>query len=189
MTQVFDKDGKVVPVTIIKAGPSIVTQVKTIEKDGYNSVQIGFQKITKVKKIKKSMKGKEYKYLKEFEADKKLNIGDFVDLGEFVEGKKIIISAHSKGKGFQGVIKRHGFHGQTATHGFRHTQRTPGSIGTQGIDRVVKGRKMSGRMGNKRRTVKGLKIIKIDKENNLLFVKGSVPGRKNTLLELKSIVF
>ena len=187
MTQVFNEDGDVVPVTIIKATPSVVTQIKTIENDGYSAVQIGFEKITKAKKIKKSMAGKEFKHLREFKTEKKYKVADLVDLNQFEEGQKVMVSGISKGKGFQGVVKRHGFHGQIATHGFRHTQRTPGSIGTTGMDKVMKGRKMPGRMGNKRISIKGLKIIKIDAENNLLFIKGSVPGRRGTLLEVKGI--
>lgn len=187
MTQVFNEDGDVVPVTIIKATPSVVTQIKMIENDGYSAVQIGFEKITKAKKIKKSMAGKEFKHLREFKTEKEYKVADLVDLNQFEEGQKVMVSGISKGKGFQGVVKRHGFHGQIATHGFRHTQRTPGSIGTTGMDKVMKGRKMPGRMGNKRISIKGLKIIKIDAENNLLFIKGSVPGRKNTLLEVKGI--
>ncbi len=186
MSQIFDSEsGDVVPVTIIKVTPSTVTQIKTIEKDGYNSIQIGFEKITKQKKIKHLMKGKEYNFLKEFKSQKEYKVGDLVSFDQFEEGQKVIISGKSKGKGFQGVVKRHGFHGQTATHGYRHTQRTPGSIGTTGMDKVVKGRKMPGKMGNKRFTIKGLKIIKIDKENNLLFIKGSIPGSRNRLLEIK----
>lgn len=185
MSQIFDEEGNVIPVTIISAVPSVVTQIKTLKEDGYAAIQIGFEKITKEKKIKKSMKNKEYKHLREFKSKNKYEISDLITLDEFKEGEKVIISGISKGKGFQGVVKRYGFHGQIATHGFRHTQRTPGSIGTTGMDKVVKGRKMPGRMGNKRLTIKGLKIIKIDRENNLLFIKGSIPGRNNTLLELK----
>ncbi len=187
MSQIFNKDGDVVPITILKSFPSVVTQIKTIEKDGYDSIQIGFEKIVKKKKIKYSMKGKEYKYLREFKTKKEYKLGDIVGFDQFKEKDKIFVSAISKGKGFQGVVKRHGFHGQSATHGYRHTQRTPGSIGTTGMDKVVKGRKMPGRMGNERVSVKGLRIVKIDKENNLLFVKGSIPGRNNTLVEVKKL--
>lgn len=192
MSQIF-KDDKVVPITLISAGPCFITQIKTKEKDNYNAIQIGFEKIIKKNKIKKTMKGKEYRYLKEFaitEAQKvkeaqETKIGDKIDAAVFKEGDKVKISGISKGKGFQGAVKKWGFSGKDATHGVKHTHRTLGSVGATGPGRVFKGKKMAGRMGYQRITVKKVEIIKIDPEDNLLVVKGAVPGRRGTLLEIK----
>ncbi len=189
MTQVFSEKGKVIPVTLVEAGPCVVTQIKIADKDKYEAVQIGFEKIEKKNKIKKTMKGKEFKYLKEqriSDNEQKLKVGDRIDVAFFQEGDKVKISGISKGKGFQGAVKRWGFHGRNASHGVKHEQRTLGSVGSAYPQRVIKGRKMPGRMGADRITVKNLKIVKIDKENNLLAVKGAVPGRRGTLLEIRS---
>lgn len=189
MSQIFEKEGKegkVVPVTLIEAGPCFVTQIKTADKDNYNALQIGFKKIDKKKKIKKTMKGKEFAHLKEFNFyTLKYKTGDKIDVSIFEQGDKVKISAISKGKGFAGAVKRWGFSGMGASHGSRHVTRTIGSVGSRFPQRVLKGKKMPGRMGNKRTTVKNLEIIKIDKENNLLAVKGAIPGRKETLLEIR----
>jgi len=194
MSQVFDEKGNVVPVTLIEAGPCYITQIKTKEKDGYDSVQIGLEKLTKEKKIKKPQKGKPYKYLREFRVseqrtengEQELRVGGKIDVSVFEEGDKVKVSGISKGKGFAGGVKRWGFHGQTATHGTKHEERTIGSIGSMFPQRVIKGRKMPGRMGSERVTVKNLKIAKIDLENNLLAVKGAIPGKRGTLLEIKN---
>lgn len=186
MSQLFDKDGKVIPVTLILGGPCFVLQKKTKEKDGYQAVQIGFLKIEKKNKIKKTMKGKEYKYIKEERlTNNNSEIGDEINVSIFNEGDKIKVSGISKGKGFQGGVKRHGFSGRNATHGVKHEHRTIGSTGCRFPQRVIKGRKMPGRMGYERISVKNLKIAKIDKENNLLMVKGAIPGHKGTLLEIR----
>ncbi len=186
MSQLFDKDGKVIPVTLILGGPCYVLQKKTKEKDGYQALQIGFLKIEKQNKIKKTMKGKEYRYIREEKlADSKSEIGDEINVSIFNEGDKIKVSGISKGKGFQGGVKRHGFSGRNATHGVKHEQRTIGSTGSRFPQRVIKGRKMPGRMGYERISVKNLKIAKIDKENNLLIVKGAIPGHRGTLLEIR----
>ena len=184
MSQVFNEKGKVIPVTIIEAGPCQVTQIKTKEKDEYEAVQVGFWKISKKNKIKKTMKGKEFRYLREFR-NGEYKVGDKIDVSIFQEGNKVKVSGLSKGKGFAGVVKRWGFHGKNATHGVKHEERTIGSIGSRIPQRVIKGKKMPGRMGYARVTVKNLKVIKVDKENNLLAVKGAVPGRKGMLLEVK----
>ena len=192
MSQMFDKKGNVVPVTLIEAGPCYIAQIKTKEKDGYDSVQIGFEKL-KDKKIKKPHKDRPYRYLKEFktspyggspEGRQKYKVKDKIDVSVFEEGDKVKISGVSKGKGFAGGVKRWGFHGQTATHGTKHEERTIGSIGSAFPQKVIKGRKMPGRMGSERVTVKNLKIVKIDLGNNLLAVKGAIPGRRGTLLEI-----
>jgi len=191
MTQIFDKDGKVIPVTLIEAGPCFVTQLKTKENDGYQAVQIGFEKL-KEKKVKKPLKHKPYRYLREFKVnefkieDKELKVGEKIDVSLFKEGEKVKISGESKGKGFQGVVKRWGFSGRNKTHGVKHEHRTLGSVGPSGPERVFKGKKMPGRMGGKRVTIKNLEIVKVDPDNNLIAVKGAVPGRRGTLLEIKS---
>ncbi|OGZ62384.1 MAG: 50S ribosomal protein L3 [Candidatus Staskawiczbacteria bacterium RIFCSPHIGHO2_02_FULL_34_10] len=185
MSQMFDEKGNVVPVTLITAGPCIILQKKTKDKEGYDSLQIGFIKIEKKNKIKKSMKGKEYRYIKEARIEDDGNIGDEINVSIFKEGDKVNISATSKGKGFQGGVKRHGFHGRNATHGAKHEERQIGSVGQRFPQHVIKGRKMPGRMGFERVTVKNLKIAKIDVENNILALKGAIPGYRGTLLEIR----
>ena len=183
MNQLFREYGKIIPVTWVEAGPCYIVQIKINEKDGYEAVQVGF--IKKSKKIKKTEKGKEYKHLKEFKGGKNLKIGDEVNVSIFKEGDKVKISGTSKGKGFQGGVKKWGFSGRNASHGVKHEARTIGSIGSSFPERVIKGRKMPGRMGNERKTIKNLEIIKIDKENNLMAVKGAIPGARGTLLEIR----
>ena len=187
MTQLW-QENKAIPVTLIQAGPCFVTQVRTKDKDGYEAVQIGFEKV-KEKKVKKSLKDKPYRYLKEFRLKdhQEFKEGSQIDVSAFKEGDKVKISGFSKGKGFQGGVKRWGFAGRDATHGVKHEHRTIGSVGSMFPQRVIKGRKMPGRMGNERVTIKNLEIIKIDKENNLIAVKGAVPGRRGTLLEISSL--
>lgn len=188
MSQMFDKNGKLTPITLISVGPCYVLQKKNVEKDGYEALQIGYKKIEKKSKITKSMKGKEYKNIKEYRTEGEastLNVGDEITASMFEEGQIVKVSGISKGKGFQGGVKRHGFHGRKATHGVKHEHRTIGSTGTRFPQHVMKGRRMPGRMGSERTSVKGLKIMKIDKENNLLIIKGAVPGTERTLLEIK----
>jgi len=187
MSQMFDKNGKLTPVTLILVGPCYVLQKKNKEKDGYEAVQVGLTKIEKKSKIGKSMKGKEYKFIKECmtEGDNALNVGDEINASIFEEGQIVKVSGKSKGKGFQGGVKRHGFHGRNATHGVKHEHRTIGSTGTRFPQHVMKGRRMPGRMGFEKVTVKNLRIMKVDKENNLLVLKGAVPGTESTLLEIK----
>jgi len=187
MSRVFSEDRKVMPVTLIEAGPCVVTQVKTEEKDGYRAVQVGFGE---KKKINKPLMGHlknlgRFRYLKEIRDIKEdIKIGDKIDAGVFEEGDKVRVIGISKGKGFQGVMKRHGFHGSPATHGHKHDHRAPGSIGSAFPEHVLKGKKMAGRMGSDQIMVKGLKIIKVDKENNLLAIKGAVPGKRGALVEV-----
>jgi len=187
MSQIFDENGAVIPITLIEAGPCFITQIKGKEKDGYNALQIGFEK---KKKTKKTEKDKEFHYLREIRdynnKDQDLKIGDKIDVSIFKEGDKVKVSGISKGKGFQGGVKRWGFAGKSATHGVKHEHRTLGSVGSTDAARVFKGKKMPGRMGFERITKKNLKIAKIDIENNLIAVKGAVPGRQGTLLEIKS---
>jgi large subunit ribosomal protein L3 len=184
MSQVFDDKGNVVPVTLIEAGPCKVLEIKTKERDGYNALQVGFKKIEKKKKIKQPMKKKPFRFLREFK-NGEYKVGDKIDVSVFQEGDLVKVSGISKGKGFQGAVKRWGFSGRGASHGVKHEHRTLGSVGTSFPERVIKGRKMPGRMGFERMTVKNLKVVRIDKENNLLVIKGAVPGPRGTLLEIR----
>jgi len=182
MTQVFNQEGQITPVTLIEAGPCFVAQIKTKEKDGYNAVQFGFET---PKKSSKNKGKKNFKFLRETRVSASdLREGDKVDLSIFKEGDKVKIAGLSKGKGFAGVVKRHGFHGGPASHGQKDRLRAPGSIGTSFPERVTKGRRMAGRMGSDRVSIKNLKIVSLDLENNLLIVKGAVPGRNGGLLEI-----
>jgi large subunit ribosomal protein L3 len=185
MSQMFDEKGNIVPVTLVEAGPCVVLQKKSKEREGYDALQIGFIKIEKKSKIKKSMKGKEYRYVRESRTEDVANVGDEVTVAMFKEGDKVTIAATSKGKGFQGGVKKHGFHGRNATHGAKHEARTIGSVGQRFPQHVIKGRKMPGRMGFERVTVKNLKIAKVDAVNNVIALKGAVPGHRGTLLEIR----
>lgn len=182
------KDDQALPVTLIKAGPCAVTQIKTKEKDGYESVQIGFGK-KKAKHSKKTEKGKEFRYLREFlisNSQFPMKVGDEIKVEIFKPGDKVTATGTSKGKGFAGVMKRHGFKGMPASHGTKHDARHAGSIGATGPQRVLKGKKMAGRMGGERVTVKNLEIIEVVPEQNLLVVKGAAPGARNSLLEIRA---
>jgi large subunit ribosomal protein L3 len=191
MTQVFDDKGMVHPVTVLKSGPLVVTQVKSASTDGYNAVQVGFG--TKAKKnINKALTGHLGEatpmYLREFrtEGEPTYKIGDTIDLSSFSEGDVVTVSGITKGKGFQGGVKRHGFKGGPRSHGQKHSEREPGSLGGGGRDggRVAKGKRMAGRMGGVVISSKGLTIVSIKPESNEIFIRGSVPGRRGTLLEV-----
>jgi len=189
MTQIFNEKGDAVPVTLVEAGPCFVLQTKTKEgKDKYDSIQVGFEK--KDKKVKKTEKGKEYKYLKEFSNDesgiKNYELGQEINASVFKEGDSVKISGISKGKGFQGGVKRYGFRGHHQTHGTKHEIRTIGSVGATDPGRVFPGKRMPGHMGVERISVRNLKIVKIDLENNLIAIKGAIPGRRGTLIEIRS---
>jgi large subunit ribosomal protein L3 len=191
MLECFSEEGVVIPVTIISAGPVTVTRVFEKSKDGYNAIQLGFgnQKKERINKAQiGQMKGGLYNVLKEFRLKPsettEVKEGEIIDVSSFIAGDKIQISGISKGKGFQGVVKRHGFHGGPRTHGQKHSEREPGSIGGGLRTHVPKGMRMAGRMGSDRITQRNLKIFSVDKENNLMLVKGSIPGRKGTLLEI-----
>ncbi|MBI2098299.1 MAG: 50S ribosomal protein L3 [Candidatus Wildermuthbacteria bacterium] len=185
MTQIFQNE-KVVPITLVQAGPCKITQVKTQEKDGYDAIQVGFEEITKKKKLTKSKKQKPFVSIREFRGgDGKSEAGNMVDVSVFQEGDIVRVAGISKGKGFQGAVKRHGFSGRNQSHGVKHEHRTLGSTGMRFPQRVIKGRRMPGRMGSERVTVKNLKIARVDKENNILAIQGAVPGRPGTLLEIR----
>lgn len=189
MTSIFDENGKNIPCTVIEAGPCIVTQVRTEEVDGYSALQLGFDDKTEksatkaeaghAKKAGSSVKRKVVEF-QGFEEDYKL--GDAITVDHFIEGEYVDITGTSKGKGFQGVVKRHGFGGVgQATHGQHNRLRAPGSIGAASYPaRVFKGMKMAGRMGGERVNVENLRVYKVVAEKNLLVVKGCVPGHKNS---------
>ncbi len=186
----FRENGNVVPVTLIEAGPCVVTQVKTKETDGYEAVQLGFGDI---KRPKKPMQGhfrasRASRYLREVKADdpSDFSVGQTVNVDIFAKGEKVDIIGRSKGRGFAGTMKRHGFGGGPRTHGQSDRARAPGSIGggtTPG--KVFKGLKMSGHMGDRRITVKGIEIIGVDTDRNILIVKGGVPGAPNSLVQIR----
>ncbi|HNP79424.1 MAG TPA: 50S ribosomal protein L3 [Candidatus Pacearchaeota archaeon] len=185
MTQVYDKEGNVIPVTLIGTDVCNVLQVKTKEKDGYSAIKLGFDKL-KDKKVKKTKTP--FRYVKEFKLEEgEMKVGDTIEPSVFVEGDKVKVSGISKGKGFQGGMKRWGFAGKEASHGVKHEQRTIGSIGCSVPGRVIKGRRMPGRMGSDRISVRGLEIIKVDNVNKIIAVKGAVPGRRGTLLEIRGL--
>ncbi len=192
MTQVFDADGVCLAATVLKVSPATVSHVRTIEKDGYGAVQIasGVQKEHRVSKAQKGQFGS-VALAREFrpKVGEEANIagvekGAAIDVSTFAPGDEITVSAISKGKGFQGVVKRHGFAGGRRSHGQKHSEREPGSIGATGNMRVIKGMRMAGRMGGDKITVKGLKVLQVNAAENTLVVSGAVPGRKGTLVEV-----
>lgn len=195
MTQVFDENGEVIPATLVSAGPMIAVQIKTKDKDGYESIVFGYGN-RREKNIKKPQrKLGNFMYLREFrrkgqtqeDQSGKIEIGGSVDVSVFGKGDKVTVSGISKGKGFQGVVKRHGFSGGPRTHGQKHSEREAGTIGGGLRTRVPKGMRMPGRMGSDRVTVKNLKVVKVDKDNNQILISGAVPGRRGTLLEIRGV--
>jgi large subunit ribosomal protein L3 len=190
MTQVFTEDGKACPVTVIEAGPCCVVQVKTLDNDGYEAVKIGFSEV-KEKKLNKPALGtfkkagvKPYRTLREF-AVGGLRVGEFVTVEGFTKGDRVSVSGISKGKGFQGVMKRHHFSGGPGSHGSMFN-RAPGSIGASSYpSRVWKNQKMAGHMGSEKVTVKNLEIVDVRNGQNLLLIKGAVPGSVGSVVEIK----
>ena len=210
MTQVIDDDGVVTPVTIIQAGPCYVTQVKNANNDGYSAIQVGFE-TTREKSLTRGQLGhlgqlktddkhpnrKEAKgltalrHLREFKTDDsaQYEVGQALTVDVFEQGEIVDVSGKSKGKGFAGVVKRHHFRGGPKTHGQSDRHRAPGSIGaTSTTARVFKGTRMAGRMGNERKTVQNLKVVRIDSERNLIAIKGAVPGTKGGLVIIRQAV-
>lgn len=189
MTQKFMEDGRVAPVTVVEAGPCTITQVKS-EKDGYNAVQVGYGKKNKLTKaLAGHLKGySNFRHLKEFRVDNPENFekGKVFDVSSFKAGDILAVTATSKGKGFQGVVKRHGFHGSPASHGHKDQLRMPGSIGATDPARVFKGTRMGGRMGGDTVTASNLELVEVDTQNNLLFIKGAVPGARNAFVKVVS---
>ncbi len=192
MTQLFDESGNAVPVTVIKAGPCYVTQVRTLNQDGYSAIQLGFEE-AKPKRLTGGELGHLKKndlpalrFLREFRTNEELVEGDILTVEVFTEGERVDIVGKSKGRGFAGVVKRHGFSGGPKTHGQSDRHRAPGSIGAGSTPgRVFKGKKMPGRMGNDTVTSQNLLVSRIDPENNIIAVRGSVPGPKNGIVIIK----
>ncbi|MBQ3309534.1 50S ribosomal protein L3 [Candidatus Saccharibacteria bacterium] len=192
MTQIIGEDGVVTPVTILQAGPATVTQIKTVENDGYNAVQLGFGQGKNLSKsvsghVNKAGENLSFKTLREFRVEKEpeLKLGDKLTVESFNLGDKVTVSGISKGKGFAGTVKRWNFNESRNTHGFKGNIRRVGSIGSMYPQKVFKGKKMPGRMGHDKVTVKNLEIAYIDKDNNLLGVKGAVPGPKNGIVTVE----
>jgi large subunit ribosomal protein L3 len=192
MTQVFDESGRVVPVTVIQAGPCWVTQVKTEATDGYNAIQIGFEETRRLKQPQRGHLAKAQapmlRYLREWRVEDpaQFEVGQRLDVSIFEPGERVAVIGTSKGKGFQGVVKRHGFGGGPRTHGQSDRLRAPGSIGpgtTPG--RIIKGLRMAGKMGHERVTVKNLQVVRADADRNLLLVKGAVPGPREGLVMIR----
>ena len=197
MMQCFDLDGTVIPATVIQAGPLVVTQVKNPDVDGYTAVQVAFDEqkssratkahlghVSASKKDKEEKGGSAFKHLREFRDIEEIAVGDLITVDAFAKGDIVTVSGLSKGKGFQGVVKRHGFHGGPRSHGQKHSEREPGSIGGGLRNKVPRGMRMGGRTGGDRITVRNLEIVGIDKENNQLLLKGAIPGRRGTLVEI-----
>lgn len=189
MTQIFDEKGVVHAATIVQAGPVTVTQVKTPEKDGYAAVQIGFRGV-KDSRVNKAQTGKLFRHFREvltLQGGTQPEAGTSLDASVFTPGDIVSVSAVSKGKGFQGVVKRHGFKGGPRSHGQKNKERAPGSIGGGGRAgaRVVKGMRMAGRMGGVRVTVKNLRVLQVDPAANTLVISGAIPGTPGTLVEIR----
>ncbi len=198
MTQVFDEQGACHPVTILKVSPMTVTGLKSTEKDGYEAVQVagGEQKEFRLGKADLGHQGGAARFVKEFrtrssqeESLEGIEVGQKIDSSVFAAGDLVTVSSVSKGKGFQGVVKRHNFGGDMASHGRKHSHRSPGSIGGGAGDggRVAKGKRMAGRMGADRITVKNLEIVQVNPDENVILIKGAIPGRKGTLVEVRGV--
>lgn len=193
MTRIYDDDGNVVPVSVVEAGPCYVTQIKTEENDGYEAIQLGFgqkkeKSMTKpiLGHLKKSNTPAIRKFKEFYFSDsKKMKLGDAITVDIFTPGDFVKIKGLSKGKGFTGVVKRYGFKGGPKTHGQSDRLRAPGSLGQSSYpSRVFKGIKMAGHMGNEKVAITGLQVVKVDADNNLLFIKGAIPGARNNYLEI-----
>ena len=197
MTQIYADNGAAIPATAVAVRGNVVTQIRTKDADGYEAVQIG-EGVRNANRIAKPQKG-QWKDLGSFAAVKEFRstpstlnptpsfkIGDKIELSQFKAGDAVEVSAISKGKGFQGVVKRHGFHGGPRSHGQKHSEREPGSIGGGLRNKVPTGMRMAGRMGSDRVTVRGLKVVHVDQEESILYVSGAIPGRRGTLVEIVS---
>jgi large subunit ribosomal protein L3 len=194
MTQIFDESGVVYPATVIECGPNVVTQIKTEEKDGYQAVQLGFgldKRLNRPEQGHRKASGFQSRDLREVKADSydDIEVGQVFKADVFKPGQLVDVTGTSKGRGFQGGVKRHGFRGGPKTHGQSDRLRAPGSIGSSATPgRVYKGTRMAGRMGNDRVTVLSLEVLRVDPERNLLVVKGSVPGHNNSLVIVRNAV-
>lgn len=192
MTQLFDESGKVTPVTVVRTEPATITALREIDSDGYKAVQIatGERNERNLSKAEKGQYGDlgNFRYVREFrladDAEFSHKRGDKITVEQFSEGDKVRITSVSKGKGFQGVVKRHGFAGGQRTHGQKHSEREPGSIGQTGIQRVMKGTRMAGRMGSDTTTIKNVSVVKVDPQENMIYLRGAIPGRRGTLVKI-----
>lgn len=189
MTRIFREDGTVSAVSVIEAGPCTVIDIKTAKRDGYEAVQLGFgesHRLTNPEKGHLRASGSQAPHLREFPLDDSVELGQKITVDIFQPGERVDVIANSKGKGFAGVVKRHNFKGGPKTHGQKDRHRAPGSIGAGTFPgRVIKGMKMAGHMGNARTTVQNMEVVQADLERNLLFVRGSVPGARNTLVMIR----
>jgi len=195
MTQIFDEAGLVHPVTVIECGPNVVTQIRTVEKDGYEAVQLGFGQSKRLNKPERGhLKPSGYENLPELKEVKADNVGDFtvgqvIKADTFEVGELVDVTGTSKGRGFAGTVKRHNFRGGPKTHGQSDRHRAPGSIGASATPgRVLKGMRMAGHMGDERVTVQNLKVLRVDAERNLLLIEGSVPGHNEALILIRRAV-
>ena len=195
MTQIFDEVGNVIPVTVIEAGPCVVTQKKTADKDGYDAVQLGFKEakekhLTKAEKGHLAAAGVFKKHLKEFRLEdcSAYNVGDVIAADTFAAGDKVDITGMTKGRGYTGAIKRWNLHKLQATHGVGPIHRQSGSMGVIDPARIFKNKKMAGQYGNEQVTIQNLTIVKIDSEKNLLAIKGAIPGAKNGIVFIRDSV-
>jgi large subunit ribosomal protein L3 len=185
MSTIYDEQKGALNVTLVECVPSQITQIRTNEKDTYEAVQIAMPNAKR--KAQNEKKRKKFTKIKEFRTGAgELKAGDEMKIDQFEVGDKVKVSGITKAKGFQGVVKRHGFKGSPKTHGHKHDLRAPGSIGATFPEHVIKGKRMAGRMGGERSSVKNLKIVHIDQENNILFLKGAVPGVKGRIVEITS---
>lgn len=188
MSQVYGPDGSIIPVTLIKAGPCYVTNVMSKDRNGYEAVQIGFEVIKKLNKPEEGHLKElpKLRHLVEFRVENpSVQRGDLIEASSFIPGDLVEVMGVSKGKGFQGVVKRHHFHGHPSSHGHKDQERMPGSIGAGGPQHVFKGRRMAGHMGSDQTTVKNLKVIEV-RADGIIAVKGAVPGARNTILHIMS---
>ncbi|MDP3986565.1 MAG: 50S ribosomal protein L3 [Candidatus Veblenbacteria bacterium] len=191
MSRTFREDGTMVPVTVLKAGPCVVTQVKDEAKNGYRAVQVGFGEVkapaSKARAGHLKAVGKNLRHLKEFRVTEgEFVVGQVLDVTQFAPGDVVDVVGTSKGRGFQGVVKRHGFHGHPASHGHKDQARMPGSIGAGGVQHVRKGMRMAGRMGGARVTAQNLTVVEVHPEQNELWLKGAVPGAPRGLLVIRT---
>ncbi len=187
MTQTYNEKGEAFPVTLVEAGPCTVTDIKTKERDGYEALQVGFEKI-KDTKVKKSQRSRPYKQVKEKRGSGEFSLNDTLSVEIFSEGDVVTVRGVSKGKGFAGVMKRHNFSGAgTSSHGTKHNDRKPGSIGSMFPQKVKKGRRMAGRMGKDSVTVKNLQVVSVDTEKNIIAIKGALPGKTGGVVTIEKV--
>lgn len=193
MSQMYADNGSAIPVTIVSCGPCVVTRTKSKESDGYESVQLGYGEIKK-KRVPKPVLGQlknlgPFRFLREFRmAAGERTVGETITVAGFAKGDLVDVTSTSKGKGFQGVVKRHGFHGHPKSHGHKDQMRMPGAIGAGGVQRVFKGKRMGGHMGDERVTVKNLEVVAIDEQAGTLALKGAVPGARGGLITIRTRV-